>query len=264
MVFGRSSERSRPEPSAGRRRRRRRQGRERGSGAGGKRGPGARAGRRDYSHLPRVEVVWDFAGGGYCCPECGTPFTGLGSDHVTEQLDWLVDRAGGGALPAPVPAGLRLPGPGGGDGARPAEGDRQGPVLQRVPRDGVHRAVRGGAEHELAGDGAGQAGRGGLAGHAGGGLRAGRGAARPAGRGDHGAVAGVVAPARRRDDVAGLRPARGRRPGEMVAVGVPRPGYRLLRDGPQPGRDGPGPPRRHRRGHRPAHRGRRTAGRGGW
>lgn len=91
MVFGRSSEKARPEPSAdgggdaG-------QGRDlRGSGAGGKkRGPGARAGRRDYSHLPRVEVVWDFGDGGYCCPECGTPFTGLGSDHVTEQLDWLV------------------------------------------------------------------------------------------------------------------------------------------------------------------------------
>src|SRR5258707_11074372 len=89
MVFGRSSERAQPEPSAdggdaG-------QGRDlRGSGTGGKkRGPGARAGRRDYSHLPRVEVVWDFGGGGYCCPECGTPFTGLGSDHVTEQLDWL-------------------------------------------------------------------------------------------------------------------------------------------------------------------------------
>ncbi|MDT3446516.1 MULTISPECIES: IS66 family transposase [unclassified Pseudofrankia] len=91
MVFGRSSERARPEPSAdgggdaG-------QDRDlRGSGTGGKkRGPGARAGRRDYSHLPRVEVVWDFEGGGYCCPECGTPFTGLGSDHVAEQLDWLV------------------------------------------------------------------------------------------------------------------------------------------------------------------------------
>jgi transposase len=90
MVFGRSSERARPEPSAdggGAQD----QGRERGNGAGGKkRGPGARAGRRDYSHLPRFEVVWDFGGGGYCCPECGTPFTGLGSDHVTEQLDWLV------------------------------------------------------------------------------------------------------------------------------------------------------------------------------
>jgi transposase len=53
MVFGRSSERSRPEPpgrdDAGGR------GRERRSGTGGKRGSGARAGRRDYSHLPRFE-----------------------------------------------------------------------------------------------------------------------------------------------------------------------------------------------------------------
>jgi transposase len=61
---------------------RERQGRETGSGA--------RAGRRDYSHLPRVEVSWDFPGGGYCCPQCGEPFTLLG-DHVSgEQLDWQV------------------------------------------------------------------------------------------------------------------------------------------------------------------------------
>jgi transposase len=89
MVFGRSSERVRPEAAArdedgggelaggGK------------SGKGGPRGPGARAGRRDYPHLPRVEVVWDFDGGEYCCPECGVPFTRLGG-HVTEQLDWQV------------------------------------------------------------------------------------------------------------------------------------------------------------------------------
>ena len=41
------------------------------------------------SHLPRVEVIWDFEDS-YCCPECGEPFTGLGSDHVTELLDWRV------------------------------------------------------------------------------------------------------------------------------------------------------------------------------
>ena len=119
MVFGRSSERARPEPSAdggdaG-------QGRDlRGSGTGGKkRGPGARAGRRDYSHLPRVEVAWDFGGGGYCCPECGTPFTGLGSDHVTEQLDWLVivrvradcRRRYRRACSCRVPATVTAPGP---------------------------------------------------------------------------------------------------------------------------------------------------------
>jgi transposase len=34
-------------------------------------------------------VIWDFPGGGYCCPECGEPFTLLG-DHVSEQLDWVV------------------------------------------------------------------------------------------------------------------------------------------------------------------------------
>jgi transposase len=90
MLFGRSSERSGPVPDSG--------GGASGGGqpqggAGGrgntKRGPGARAGRRDYSHLPRVEVVWDVEGGGYCCPECGQPFALLG-EHVSEQLDWVV------------------------------------------------------------------------------------------------------------------------------------------------------------------------------
>ena len=71
MVFGRSSERARPEPSAdggdaG-------QGRNlRGSGTGGKkRGPGARAGRRDYPHLPRVEVAWDFGAAGTAARSAG-------------------------------------------------------------------------------------------------------------------------------------------------------------------------------------------------
>ena len=93
MVFGRKSEKDRPEPagtgdgddSAG-------DGGGEPSGGGKKnvkRGPGARAGRRDYSHLPRVEVIWDFPDG-YCCPCCGVLFTGLSSDHVTEELDWTV------------------------------------------------------------------------------------------------------------------------------------------------------------------------------
>jgi transposase len=118
MVFGRSSERSRPEPPGsdtapgpGRP--------GAGTGTGSKRGPGARAGRRDYSHLPRVEVAWDFPGGGYCCPECGTPFTGLGSDHVSEQLDWLVvvrvradcRRRYRRACACRVPAAVTAPGP---------------------------------------------------------------------------------------------------------------------------------------------------------
>ena len=117
MVFGRSSERSRPEPpggagdAAG--------GPGAGTGAGRKRGPGARAGRRDYSHLPRFEVFWDFPGGGYCCPECGEPFTPLG-DHVSgEQLDWQVivrlaahcRRRYKRACECRVPATVMAPGP---------------------------------------------------------------------------------------------------------------------------------------------------------
>ena len=122
-----------------------------------KRGPGARAGRRDYSRLPRFEVFWDFPGGGYCCPECGEPFTLLGDHWSGEQLDWQVIvrlvahcRAGTG--------GPAVPGAGDGDGAGPAEGGREGPVLQRVHRDAADGAVRRGAEHEFPGDGAGPAG----------------------------------------------------------------------------------------------------------
>jgi transposase len=120
MVFGDSSERSRPEPPAPQ---------DEGGGEpapggtggdkGRPRGPGARAGRRDYSHLPRVEVIWDFEGGGYCCPECGTPFTALGSDHVTELLDWQVivrvaahcRRRYRRACGCRVPAAVTAPGP---------------------------------------------------------------------------------------------------------------------------------------------------------
>ncbi len=92
MLFGRSSERSRPESAGGDNGGGdgREPGGDRGSGAGKKRGPGARAGRRDYSHLPRFEVLWDFPGGGYCCPECGEPFTLLGAHVSGEQLDWQV------------------------------------------------------------------------------------------------------------------------------------------------------------------------------
>jgi hypothetical protein len=92
LVFGRSSEKSRPGPPPGDGDAADESARDgkRGSGAGRKRGPGARAGRRDYSHLPRFEVFWDFPGGGYCCPECGEPFTPLGDHWSGEQLDWQV------------------------------------------------------------------------------------------------------------------------------------------------------------------------------
>ena len=61
---------------------------------------------------------------------------------------------------------MRLSGAGEVDGARPAEDDRQGPFLQRLHRDGLHRAVCRRAEHELPGDGLARQG-GGLAGDAG-------------------------------------------------------------------------------------------------
>ena len=64
-----------------------------------------------------------------------------------------------------------------------------------------------------------------------------------------------MAPARRRDDVAGVRSPRRGRPGEVVAVGVHRPGHRLLRHGPVQVRGGAGPSRGHRREDRAAHGG---------
>lgn len=92
LVFGRSSERTRPQAATG-------DDEQSGHGQGPaprqpdddrpRRGPGARAGRRDYSHLPRVEVLWDFTEGGYCCPECSAPFEAFG-EHAAEQVDWRV------------------------------------------------------------------------------------------------------------------------------------------------------------------------------
>ena len=91
MVFGRSSERSRPEPPGGAGDATGGQGA--GTGAGRKRGPGARAGRRDYSQLPRFEVCFASPGGGYCCPECGEPFTPLGdAPPETAGLEQQVDQ----------------------------------------------------------------------------------------------------------------------------------------------------------------------------
>jgi len=120
MLFGRSSEKSRPEPPRG--------GDDGDPGGGGepdggkkqaRRGPGARSGRRDYSHLPRFDVFWDFEGGGYCCPECGEPFTVLGDHWSGEQLDWHVTvrlrthcrRRYKRACSCRVPATVTAPGP---------------------------------------------------------------------------------------------------------------------------------------------------------
>jgi transposase len=250
MVFGRSSERSRPEPPGGAGDAAGGQGA--GTGTGRKRGPGARAGRRDYSHLPRFEVFWDFPGGGYCCPECGEPFTPLGDHWSGEQLDWQVivrlaahcRRRYKRACGCRVPATVTAPGPPKAVGKglftnafiamllveRFTAGRSQNSLVKGLARQGADISPA-----TLAGTCA-QAGA----------LLA------PVAE----AVAGLLAPARGRDDVAGLRAAGRERAGEVVAVGVPRPGHRVLRHGPDEVRGGPGPPRRHRRGHRPARRGR--------
>ncbi len=186
---GRQS-RLRPEPSAdggdaG-------QGRDlRGSGTGGKkRGPGARARRRDYSHLPRVEVAWDF-GGRVLLPGVRDAVHGPGQRSCGGAAGLAGDRAGAGGLPAPVPAALLLPGPGDGDGARPVGGDRHGPFTNAfIAMLFAERFAVGRSMNSLV-----------------------------TGLGRHGAVVPVVASARRRDDRAGLRAARRGRHGQVVAAG---------------------------------------------
>jgi hypothetical protein len=155
MVFGRSSEQARPEAAdrdgdggggAGRDR----------AGGGRPRGPGARAGRRDYSHLPRVEVIWDFPGGGYCCPECGEPFTPLGDRWSGEPLDWQVvvrlvahcrrrcRRACGCRVPVTVMApSSSLPSPGpSGSPPRWSSGSSRAPVRLPAARTSPAEALR--------------------------------------------------------------------------------------------------------------------------
>ena len=117
MVFGRSSERSRPEPP----------------GSDAAPGPGGQgAGRHGEEARPRGagraagllapapgRGALGFRGRRVLLPECGTPFTGLGSDHVTEQLDWLVAvrvradcrRRYRRACDCRVPATVTAPGP---------------------------------------------------------------------------------------------------------------------------------------------------------
>ena len=204
LVFGRSSERAGPDAPGG-------AGTTAGDRAGGgqdgrPRGPGARAGRRDYSHLPRVEVAWDFESGGYWCPQCGEPFTRLG-DNVIEQLDWQVTvrvvahcrRRYRRPCRCPVPATAMAPGP--------PKAIGKGLVTNRfIALLLTGRYVAGRSQNSLVT---------GLARHGAevspatpdGDLRGCRDAAGAAGGGDHRPVAGLVAPARRRDILARVRPA---------------------------------------------------------
>jgi hypothetical protein len=127
MVFGRSSERARPEPSAdggdaG-------QGRDlRGSGTGGKKaGSGGAGGAAGLLASAPGRGGLGFRGRRVLLPGVRDAVHGPGQRSCDGAAGLAGDRAGAGGLPAPVPAGLLLPGPGDGDGARPAEGDRQGP-----------------------------------------------------------------------------------------------------------------------------------------
>jgi transposase len=93
MLFGQSSEKSRPGSGVGS------PGGVAGSsgaaGSGGaKPGRGQRSGgrghgRRDYSHLETEEVVHDVADGLRCCAECGLEFEFLGAE-TSDQVDWRV------------------------------------------------------------------------------------------------------------------------------------------------------------------------------
>ena len=175
MLFGRSSERSRPAPGRDDAGGGGDAGHDRGNGAKVRRGPGARAGRRDYSRLPRFEVFWDFPGGGYCCPECGEPFTPLADHWSGEQLDWQVivrvaahcRRRYKRACSCRVPATVMAPGP--------PKAIGKGLFTNGFLAMLLTERFAAGREHELPGDGPGPAGRGDLARHAGRDVRAGRG-----------------------------------------------------------------------------------------
>jgi transposase len=93
MLFGRSSEKSRPgvdpdadSPGGG--------GGLAGGAAAGRRARGQQLGsrghgRRDYSHLETEEVVHDVADGLRCCAGCGLSFEFLCAE-TSEQIDWRV------------------------------------------------------------------------------------------------------------------------------------------------------------------------------
>ena len=194
LLFGRSSEKQRPEPPAGNGDAAG-QGGDLGDRTGRKRGPGARAGRRDYSHLPRFEVVWDFPGGGYCCPECGEPFTLLGDHWSGEQLDWQVivrlvahcRRRYKRACSCRVQGTVMAPGPGKAIG----KGLFTNAFIAMLLAE---RFAAGRSMNSLV-TGLAAAGRGCLPGHAGRDVRAGRDAAGPAVGRDRGAEQGFLAPA---------------------------------------------------------------------
>ena len=116
MLFGRSSERARPGTAGGE------GGGDQARPAGGGKAAGGDRERGRAGGITRTCRGWRWSGtspdGGYCCPQCQTPFHRLG-DHVTEVLDWLVSvrvtahcrRRYRRACPCRVPATTTAPGP---------------------------------------------------------------------------------------------------------------------------------------------------------
>ena len=228
MLFGRSSERAGPAAD----------GDDPGAGDGGSRAAKEEAwetrsrskvGAAGLPGAAAVEVFWDFGEEGTAA-QCGEPFTPLGT-HLSGGRWTGGSSSAWSRTAAAVTRRVPVPGACDGDGARPAEGDGEGPVHQPVHRDAADRAVRGGPVRELAGDRAGPAGRGDLPGYAGRDGRAGGCAAGPAGGRDRGPEPGLLAPARGRDDLAGARP-KADGPQKWWLWVFLGPEHRLLRHGP--------------------------------
>ncbi|MBV9013399.1 MAG: transposase [Pseudonocardiales bacterium] len=209
--------------------------------------------RRDYSHLPRFEVIWDFEDGSYCCPRCGQPFAVLG-DHVIEQVDWQVivrlvvhrRRRYRRSCRCPVPATVMAPGP--------PKAIGKGLLSNGfIAQAWCERYVAGRSLHSLLA---------GLARH-GAEISAGTvtGALAQAGQLLVGLEEAITARSRsswhlHADETSWhvFAPRDGGGPARWWLWVFIAPGHDLLRDGPHPGRRRAGPPRRHRQGNRAARR----------
>ena len=200
-----------------------------------KRGPGARAGRRDYSQLPRVRGGLGFPGRRVLLPGVRGAVPPLGDHWSGEQLDWQVivrlvahcRRRYRRACSCRVPATVMAPGPPKAIGKGLFTNGFTAMLL-------TERLRRGGAMNSLV-TGLAAAGRGDLACDAGGDVRAGRVAARAAGGRDRGA--GTRDSWHLHADETTWRvfcPGDGDGPATLVALGVHRPGHRVLRHGSLP------------------------------
>ena len=197
-------------------------------------------------------MTWDFPGGGYCCPDCGEPFTLLGTHLSGEQLDWQVTITVRGncqrryqrACGCQGPRTVMAPGPPKAIGKglftngfiamllveRFAAGRSQNSLVTGLARHGaeISPATLAGTFAQAAG------------------LLA--------------PLAEAIAERNRESwhfhaDETTWRvfcPGEGKGPGEVVALGVHRGGHRGVRDGPVPVRGRPGPARGHGREDRAA------------